>query len=78
MATLEQIVGMGFSEDAAKAALDTYGNGALDALLGITPAETSPQVGSRSRLHKRKVTYWMLFRYDFATSSSCSSYPCPS
>eukprot|EP00903_Cladosiphon_okamuranus_P019153 g17617.t2 len=43
MTTLEQIVGMGFSEDAAKAALEAYGNGALDALLGLAPAEASPQ-----------------------------------
>eukprot|EP00752_Nemacystus_decipiens_P007723 g6905.t1 len=43
MATLEQIVGMGFSEDAAKAALEAHGVGALDALLGVT-SEASPQV----------------------------------
>ena len=44
MATLEQIVAMGFSEDAAKAAVEAHGNGALDMLLGVTPAEASHQV----------------------------------
>lgn len=39
MATLEQLTGMGFSEDAAKAALEAHGptGGALDALLGLAP-----------------------------------------
>lgn len=44
MSTLEQLTGMGFSEDAAKAALEAHGStgGALDALLGLVPHD-SPQ-----------------------------------
>lgn len=45
MATLEQLTGMGFSEDAAKAALEAHGStdGALDALLGLVPHASTTQ-----------------------------------
>ncbi|CAM9443991.1 unnamed protein product [Pylaiella littoralis] len=48
MATLEQLTGMGFSEDAAKAALEAHGptGGALDALLGLAPHHSTQVVSA--------------------------------
>lgn len=36
-------MGMGFPEDAAKAALEAHGSAALDALLGLTPVDAPHQ-----------------------------------
>ena len=47
MATLEQLVGMGFSEDSAKNALEAHGSAALDVLLGAAPEPTSRRVRAR-------------------------------
>lgn len=47
MASLEQLVTMGFSEDEARTAVEAHGVGALDILLGVSspaPHQASPRV----------------------------------
>lgn len=44
MASLEQLVTMGFSEDEARTAVEAHGVGALDVLLGV--ASSAPHQAS--------------------------------
>ncbi|CAM9901752.1 unnamed protein product [Ectocarpus sp. 4 AP-2014] len=63
MASLEQLVTMGFSEDEAKTAVEAHGVGALDVLLGV--ASPAP--------HQASPTSIASFQYDIQNGrSSCT------